>query len=98
MKHFSIRFMKKNGTKFIVKHHKATRWHSVIWDGKVAKCTCKNFEFVGILCLHILCVFIHEGCFEIPSTYWHPQWSRKEIETNEICSSHQQSILVNSNS
>ncbi|XP_071695857.1 protein FAR1-RELATED SEQUENCE 11-like [Rutidosis leptorrhynchoides] len=87
-----------DGSKFIVKHHKATRCHTVFWDGKVAMCTCKNFEFVGILCRHILCVFIHVGCFEIPSIYLHPRWSRNDIENDGACSSHQRSSLVDSDS
>nr|GEU68987.1 protein FAR1-related sequence 11 [Tanacetum cinerariifolium] len=49
---------------FEVKYHKATRLHKVYWDGKVANCTCKNFEFVGILCRHILSVLIHEDCLK----------------------------------
>ncbi|XP_071689185.1 protein FAR1-RELATED SEQUENCE 11-like [Rutidosis leptorrhynchoides] len=49
-------------------------------ENTVAKCTCKNFEFVGILCRHILSVFIHEGCFEVPSNYWHPRWRRKDTD------------------
>lgn len=87
----------KNTINFIVKHHKATRCHYVAWDGKVAKCTCKNFEFVGILCRHILSVFIHKGCFEVPSTYWHPRWSRKDSQVDETCSLHQEAILVDLN-
>ncbi|KAL4591000.1 hypothetical protein LXL04_003948 [Taraxacum kok-saghyz] len=65
-------------TSFIVKHYKATRCHQVVWDGKMAKCTCKNFEFLGILCRHILCVLLHKGCFDIPSSYWLSRWSRQE--------------------
>ncbi|XP_071688654.1 protein FAR1-RELATED SEQUENCE 11-like [Rutidosis leptorrhynchoides] len=86
------------GNKFIVKHHKATRCHTIFWDDKVAMCTFKNFEFVGILCRHILCVFIHVGCFEIPSIYLHPRWSRNDIENDGACSSHQRSRLGDSDS
>ncbi|XP_071708901.1 protein FAR1-RELATED SEQUENCE 11-like [Rutidosis leptorrhynchoides] len=82
---------------FIFKHQTATKLHNVIWDGKVAKCTCKNFEFVGILYRHILSVFIHEGCFEVPSNYWHPRWGRKDTQGDEICSSTQEVIVVDSN-
>ncbi|XP_071727654.1 protein FAR1-RELATED SEQUENCE 11-like [Rutidosis leptorrhynchoides] len=74
----------ENIVNFIVKHQKATRYHNVVWDGNVAKYTCKNFEFVGILCLHILSVFIHKGCFEVPSKYWHPRWSRNDTQVVEI--------------
>ncbi|KAL4588647.1 hypothetical protein LXL04_001539 [Taraxacum kok-saghyz] len=77
-------------TSFIVKHYKATRCHQVVWDGKMAKCTCKNFEFVGILCRHILCVLLHKGCFDIPSSYWLSRWSRQETQFNEIPQLHEE--------
>ena len=80
----------ENCTSFIVRHYKATRWHQVVWDGKMAKCTCKNFEFVGILCRHILSVLIHKGCFEIPSSYWLSRWSREDTRFNEIYQLHQE--------
>ncbi|GKA74602.1 protein FAR1-related sequence 11 [Tanacetum coccineum] len=51
----------------------------VFWDGNVAKCSCKNYDFVGILCRHILCVLIHEDCFNIPITYWPFRWSREVV-------------------
>ncbi|XP_071695915.1 protein FAR1-RELATED SEQUENCE 11-like [Rutidosis leptorrhynchoides] len=86
----------ENTVNFIVKHHTATKLHNVIWDGQVAKCTCKNFEFVGILCRHILSVFIHEGCFEVLSNYWHPRWRRKDTQGDEICSLPQE-VVVDSN-
>ena len=62
------------------------------WDGKVAKCSCKNFEFVGILCRHILSVFIHKDCYDIPLTYWLPRWSHKEVSLS------QDAFFVNSTS
>ncbi|GJR10486.1 protein FAR1-related sequence 11 [Tanacetum coccineum] len=62
---------------FIVKYHEAT-W-GVFWDGNVAKYSCKNYEFVGILCKHILCVLIHEDCFNISITYWPSRWSREVV-------------------
>ncbi|KAK1431697.1 hypothetical protein QVD17_08251 [Tagetes erecta] len=55
---------KENDTSFIVKHYKAERLHKVVWDGKMAECTCKNFEVVGILCRHALSVLLHTGCFK----------------------------------
>ena len=70
----------KTYTCFIVRHHKDIGFnkHEVIWDGMVAKCSCKYFEFVGILFRHILSVFIHKDCFDIPPAYWLSRWSRKE--------------------
>ncbi|KAL4575093.1 hypothetical protein LXL04_021934 [Taraxacum kok-saghyz] len=88
----------ENDTSFIVKHYKATRWHRVVWDGKMAKCTCKNFEFVGILCRHILSVLIYKGCFKIPSNYWPSRWSREEAQNNETSQLHQEgNFEVNNN-
>ncbi|KAK1549887.1 hypothetical protein Q3G72_009571 [Acer saccharum] len=48
--------------------------HKVFWDGKMAMCSCKHFEFWGILCRHILSVFFHKDCSEIPSTYLPSRW------------------------
>ncbi|KAL6543874.1 hypothetical protein OROGR_010371 [Orobanche gracilis] len=58
--------------------------NKVVWDGKMARCTCKNFEFVGILCRHVLSVLLHKGCFDIPPTYWLSRWSREKVQYNEI--------------
>lgn len=66
---------------FFVKHHKYIQCnkHEVIWDGNVAKCSCKKIELVGILCRHILSVFLHKDCFDIPLAYLLSRWSRKEV-------------------
>ena len=40
-------------------------------------CSCKNFEFWGILCCHILCIFLHKDCYQIPSLYLPPRWRRE---------------------
>lgn len=65
---------------FIVKYYKGIQInkHQVVWDGKVAKCSCKNFEFIGILCRHILSVLLHKDCFNIPLAYWPSRWKREE--------------------
>ena len=67
--------------------------HKVFWDGKVAKCSCKNFEFVGILCRHILSVFIHKDYFEVPSTYWLSRWRRDELQLDETSPSPQEGSI-----
>lgn len=65
------------GNEFIMQHFKDgnSRKHKVSWDGTWAICSCKNFEFWGILCRHILSVLSHKDCFEIPIAYlpscWH---------------------------
>ena len=37
-------------------------------------CSFKNFEFGGILCRHVLSVFLHKDCYQIPSLYLPPRW------------------------
>ncbi|XP_021774241.1 protein FAR1-RELATED SEQUENCE 11-like [Chenopodium quinoa] len=49
--------------------------HRVFWDGKnTAMCSCKIFEFWGILCRHILRVLFHKDCFKIPLSYLPLRW------------------------
>lgn len=56
-------------------------------------CTCKNFEFIGILCRHIFQLFQQGGVLEVPPQFILPRWKKavKEIivldtidETNEL--------------
>jgi len=35
------------------------------------KCSCRRFEFRGILCRHILCVLTHMKIKEVPPQYIH---------------------------
>ncbi|PWA55515.1 Protein FAR1-RELATED SEQUENCE 11 [Artemisia annua] len=95
----AIQYMvhKQTCTSFIVKHHQPT-WgnkHEVFWDGSVGKCSCKNYEFVGILCRHILCVLIHEDCFNIPITYWPSRWSREVVSPTHNKSSINSTLINN---
>ncbi|GJW27569.1 FAR1-related sequence 11-like protein [Tanacetum coccineum] len=39
-------------------------------------------------------VLVHKDCFEIPSTYWSPQWCRQEVELDESFISHQQESSI----
>ncbi|XP_058208154.1 protein FAR1-RELATED SEQUENCE 9-like [Rhododendron vialii] len=41
------------------------------------KCECQQFEFVGILCVHILKVFVRLDIDEIPEHFILPQWKQK---------------------
>ncbi|KAK1396721.1 hypothetical protein POM88_006584 [Heracleum sosnowskyi] len=43
-------------------------------------CSCKNFEFWGIVCCHILGVFLREDYFQIPVTYLPLRWCRDEYQ------------------
>ena len=37
-------------------------------------CSFKNFEFGGLLCRHVLSVFLHKDFYQIPSLYLPPRW------------------------
>ncbi|KAI8534644.1 hypothetical protein RHMOL_Rhmol10G0106300 [Rhododendron molle] len=41
------------------------------------KCECQQFEFVGILCVHILKVFVRLDIDEIPEHFILPRWRQK---------------------
>ncbi|XVF11801.1 hypothetical protein REPUB_Repub08aG0059100 [Reevesia pubescens] len=72
---------------FLVQYHKETsitQKHVVFWDGNLATCTCKQFEFRGILCQHVISVFLHKDCYEIPSMYLPSRWRREASQTEEI--------------
>ena len=94
-KAFQYSIQEENCTTFIVNHHKATRHQTVFWDGKVAICSCKYFEFVGILCCHILRVLVHKDCFEIPSMYWLSRW-RREDQLQDTSPLDQEATLMDS--
>lgn len=59
--------------------HSHTQNHVVIWENDVGSCSCKNFEFRGIICRHILSVFLYEDCFRISVTYLPLHWCRDEF-------------------
>ena len=40
----------------------------------MTNCSCKHFEFWGILCRHILGVFLHKDCYYIPPLYLPSRW------------------------
>ena len=55
---------------FILKHYKSNgRMHTVFWDGSITLCNCKNFEFWGLFCRHILRMFIQKDCVHILPSY-----------------------------
>ena len=49
----------------------------VLWDGELATCSCKNFEFWGILCRHIPSIFFYKDCYKIPSKYLPSCWQHQ---------------------
>ncbi|KAL2931271.1 Protein FAR1-RELATED SEQUENCE 11 [Bienertia sinuspersici] len=53
----------------------------VFWDGTTMTCSCKNFEFWGILCRHIFRVLLHKDCFKIPCAYLPLRWHYDRLQT-----------------
>ncbi|MQL94063.1 hypothetical protein Taro_026714 [Colocasia esculenta] len=49
----------------------------------LALCTCKNFEFIGILCRHVIKIFLHNQIRCIQDRYILQRWTR---EVAKICS------------
>ncbi|XP_061366905.1 protein FAR1-RELATED SEQUENCE 5-like [Gastrolobium bilobum] len=54
-------------------------------DDKEARCSCQYFEFMGILCKHILAILFVEGVYQIPEHFILRRWSK---EGNYILSSY----------
>ncbi|XP_074299172.1 protein FAR1-RELATED SEQUENCE 11-like [Silene latifolia] len=76
----------KDGHDFILKYYEPgnSRSRRVFWDGKIAMCSCKQFEFLGILCRHILRVFIQTDCNNIPSSYLPIRWQLQGQSINHM--------------
>ncbi|KAL5700025.1 hypothetical protein ACHQM5_025528 [Ranunculus cassubicifolius] len=65
---------------YLVRHHKQSQGgHLVSWTPRDEKiqCTCKEFDFTGILCRHALRVLALKNYFHIPENYLLIRW-RKE--------------------
>ncbi|XP_071700907.1 protein FAR1-RELATED SEQUENCE 11-like isoform X2 [Rutidosis leptorrhynchoides] len=60
-----------DGNQFIIRYFEQGnhKFHSVFWDGDTALCSCKTFEFWGILCRHIFRALIHKDCFMLSHVY-----------------------------
>ena len=63
----------ENGNVFVFRFYKEvnSREHVVFWDVKVGTCNCKLFEFWGILCHHILSIFLHKDIHVILTIFHH---------------------------
>lgn len=62
---------------FQVKHHAEMDGnHKVMWipSQDLMSCSCRQFEFSGILCRHILRVLSTNNCFQIPDQYLPIRW------------------------
>lgn len=64
---------RENGNVLVLQYYKDdnSRKHEIFWDDKIATCSWKLFEFWGILCRHILNIFLHKDCHEISYDYFH---------------------------
>ncbi|CAI9108539.1 OLC1v1008161C1 [Oldenlandia corymbosa var. corymbosa] len=63
---------------FIVRHHiEIDGGCKVLWApcDEFISCSCRNFEFTGILCRHILRVLSAGNCFRVPDQYLPHRWS-----------------------
>lgn len=49
----------------------------------MATCSCKLFEFWGILCRHILSIFLQKDCHEIPSNYLSSWWRLQTLHKDD---------------
>ncbi|XP_057435267.1 protein FAR1-RELATED SEQUENCE 5-like [Lotus japonicus] len=45
-------------------------------DSQIAKCGCELYEFMGILCRHILVIFQAKGVVQIPSHFIMERWTK----------------------
>ncbi|XP_059448381.1 protein FAR1-RELATED SEQUENCE 11 isoform X1 [Corylus avellana] len=64
---------------FLVRHHmKVEGGRKVYWDPRdgIISCSCRHFEFSGILCRHALRVLSTGNCFQIPDRYLPIRWRR----------------------
>lgn len=63
---------------YLVQHHRkaGTGGHVVtcIPSTKEISCTCKGFEFLGVLCRHTLRVLSLKNCFVVPDKYLLLRW------------------------
>nr|XP_043612259.1 protein FAR1-RELATED SEQUENCE 11-like [Erigeron canadensis] len=74
------------GNDFIIRYFESEnhKSHQVFWDGHIALCSCKNFEFWGILCRHIFRALLHKDCFEIPRVYFPLRWSLDSFQSASV--------------
>ena len=68
--------LQENGIELVLQYYKdeTSQRHKVLWDGNMTYCICNNFEFWGILCCHVLNVFLYKNCYQISSLYLPPRW------------------------
>jgi SWIM zinc finger len=66
---------------YLVQHHlKASSGSQIVTcipSGEEIICTCKGFEFLGVLCRHALRVLSLKNCFVVPDRYLLLRWRRE---------------------
>lgn len=70
--------VEERGDLYIVKSYNGGRVRKVEFcsSDNTVKCSCKKFEFTGILCSHALRVFRNKNVVELPPQYFLTRWSR----------------------
>ena len=66
--------LQENCIEFVLQYYKdeTSQRNKILGDGKMTYCSCKNFEFWGILCRHVLSVFLHKIVTKFhPCIYYH---------------------------
>jgi len=69
-----------NNGSYIVKHHtkdEGGRLVTLIEEPESICCSCKEFEFSGILCRHAIRVLLMKNYFHVPSRYLPFRWRRE---------------------
>ena len=74
--------MKKNGTFYTYKVTSSSDpcdsyKVSLDLESKIGKCECQFFEFMGIVCRHLLSIFQQKNIFELPSQYILGSWTKE---------------------
>lgn len=54
-------------------------------DAQIAKCGCQLYEFLGILCRHILVIFQEKGITQIPDHFILQRWTKNANRSIEVC-------------
>lgn len=83
---------------FIVRHHtEVDGGCKVLWvpHDEFISCTCRHFEFSGVLCRHVLRVLSTSNCFRIPDQYLPLRW-RDSSSTESVHSSSTKAQLLQS--
>lgn len=78
--HYAVKFQDGAISKYTVERDgEGHRRHIVAYNalGKKAVCTCYKFESSGILCKHVLGVFLVAGVIKLPEHYILKRWTKK---------------------